>query len=254
MPGDDPPTLGTFCSFQTCETVDFLPLKCPHCLHSFCDQHGRLPASHACSKEPPAETIKGNRFEDKFNDLLPDPNRRVTDREDADQERAKKREAALALLSKNFGADKVAQATSSGALKAGGLSSNSAAPSSKPTKPVSPIVALMKLKQRAKQGDPRKGAGDVPMDQRWFWTTSFLDSKTGSTVVKELWMPKTTNVGKVLDLLASEHFRIENVNNTSTDPAKVRHIHVPMFFDVYAGNLPALPSLPPAASVEITFR
>ena len=73
----DPPTVGTICSLPGCEVVDFLPLRCPLCDLQYCTQHGFPASLHACTADPSTATVTGNRFADKFNDLLPDPNRRV---------------------------------------------------------------------------------------------------------------------------------------------------------------------------------
>ncbi|KAL8287084.1 hypothetical protein RQP46_004090 [Phenoliferia psychrophenolica] len=207
------PTVGQACSLASCKDLDFLPFTCSHCQGVFCRVHA-LPASlHACPADPSTTIVVGHKFADKFNDLLPDPNRRVTDRDDAAKERDSKRDAARAVLEKNFGKAKVA--------KLGGAKDASAPAAPKP-KHANPIIELMRLKQRAGQGDPRKSAGDVPMDQRMYWTTYFFECESGERVEKgkkELWMPKSTSAGKALDLLA-DHFKLQNVNNLGPDPAK----------------------------------
>lgn len=110
-------------------------------------------------------------------------------------------------------------------------------------KPMSPIVVLMKLKGRAKQGDPRKGSGEVKMDDRLYFTVKLFE-KDEEKAMRELWLPKVsflssnilylqlksliittprkaTTAGKALDLFAN-HFGIENANHLSTtDQTKV---------------------------------
>jgi hypothetical protein len=53
------------------------------------------------------------------------------------------------------------------------------------------MIELMRLKQRAKQGDPRKGGGEVQMDQRLYVTVVLVqkDGK-GEREMRELWIPK----------------------------------------------------------------
>ncbi|KAK4704125.1 hypothetical protein P7C70_g2083, partial [Phenoliferia sp. Uapishka_3] len=210
----DPPVLGTHCTLPSCKKIDFLPICCPHCSQPYCQEHALPVSLHSCPADPSTTIINGNRFSEKFNDLLPDPNRRVTDREDAAKEKDRKRDAARAVLEKNFGKEKVATMGASGAgTGAAGK-----------IKPRSAIVELMKLKERAVQGDPRKKAGDVPMEQRIYWTTILFDYEGGERAEKgtrDVWMLKTTSVGKALDLLA-DHFKLENVNNLAPDPSKVR--------------------------------
>lgn len=183
MDDTDPPVLGTFCSLPICHTVDFLPLTCPYCHLTFCTSHA-LPASlHTCPNDPTLLRVQGSRFDQKFDEFLPDPNRRGTEREDAAREADRRKEAARAILEKNFGPLKPKP------VGGGGAGSTRAAG----VKSVNPLIALMKLKQRAKQGDPRKGAGDVPMELRVYCVAVLFDYVEGERVekgVRELWFPK----------------------------------------------------------------
>lgn len=95
-------------------------------------------------------------------------------------------------------------------------------------KPMSPIVVLMKLKGRAKQGDPRKGSGEVKMDDRLYFTVKLFE-KDEEKAMRELWLPKATTAGKALDLFAN-HFGIENANHLSTtDQTKLLSLCTPTF-------------------------
>ncbi|KAA6388178.1 MAG: putative Serine/threonine-protein kinase ATG1a [Streblomastix strix] len=58
MEGED---FGVHCSFETCNQLDFLPIKCSSCKKQFCNTHFR-PEAHFCKKE--------NQRSDYFEDLL----------------------------------------------------------------------------------------------------------------------------------------------------------------------------------------
>lgn len=92
-------------------------------------------------------------------------------------ERAQKRSAAQAVLDKNFRTGVKGAGVEMGTGKKG----------------KSAMIELMRLKQRAKQGDPRKGAGEVPMDQR-LYITAVLVEKEGKLEreTRELWIPKVS--------------------------------------------------------------
>lgn len=85
---------------------------------------------------------------------------------------------AQALLAKNFGKRAGEEKGGEKAVK---------------VKKVSPVVELMRLKQRAKQGDPRKSAGEVSMDDRLYVKVVFVE---GAGFVergmRELWLPKVS--------------------------------------------------------------
>lgn len=160
-----PASLGnSHCAYPPCNALDFLPLPpCPHCSSSFCTEHA-TPSSHQCPSDPSLKLVNdGQLFQDKFNDLLPDPNRRALDRDATEQAARDKKEAALAVLKRTFGADAVEKR---GVVPAAGP---------QPTKPkvVSPVIALMKLKQRAKPVDGK--AKDLQMDERLYLTVKHVE-------------------------------------------------------------------------------
>lgn len=45
--------VGSACNLDSCKLNDFLPIKCPHCAHTFCSSHF-LPESHHCDKWDPS--------------------------------------------------------------------------------------------------------------------------------------------------------------------------------------------------------
>lgn len=45
---------GTSCSHPACHTIDFLPFKCAHCTHKFCQEHWQ-PAQHECPQYDAAQ-------------------------------------------------------------------------------------------------------------------------------------------------------------------------------------------------------
>jgi hypothetical protein len=169
--------LGQHCHLLACRTLDFLPLQCPHCTYSFCSSHSST-SSHHCPSAPNNTTNDLGTFDERFTHLLPTAESRNsvrTQRASEAIERAQKRSAAQAVLEKNFG-------TLSGGAGAGGGTEKKAK---------SAMIELMRLKQRAKQGDPRKGGGEVQMDQRLDVTVVLVqkDGK-GEREMRELWIPK----------------------------------------------------------------
>jgi hypothetical protein len=228
---DVPVTLGTHCAERSCNDLDFLPIRCNHCSLIFCRHHSSPPA-HSCIKDPNNRIVTdGGRFADKFNDLLPDPNRLVGERAATEKAREDKTEAARKVLEKNFGKEAVAQL---GTRAASGSSAGSAPKKAK----ISPVIALMKLKQRAKPVDAK--SKDVSMDDRLYLRVELLEgedrvkkadkelflAKVGSaarprssTSADSPW-PQMTTSGRALDQFASL-FGLTNSNNTSTDPSKV---------------------------------
>lgn len=60
-------------------------------------------------------------------------------------------------------------------------------------KKVSPVVELMRLKQRARQGDPRKSAGEVPMEDRLYVKVVFVEGAGfDEQGMREVWLPKVS--------------------------------------------------------------
>lgn len=165
---DLPVTLGTHCTYSSCNDLDFLPIRCTHCSLIFCRHHSSPPA-HSCTKDPNNRIVTdGARFADKFNDLLPDPNRLVGQRAATEKAREDNTEATRKVLEKNFGKEAVAKL---GARSASGSVAGSAPKKAK----VSPVIALMKLKQRAKPVDAK--SKDMSMDDRLYLTVELLEGE-----------------------------------------------------------------------------
>ncbi|GAA5915164.1 hypothetical protein JCM5296_007237, partial [Sporobolomyces johnsonii] len=223
-PRPPPADLGTHCSLASCNTLDFLPLRCTHCALEFCRHHAP-PAAHHCANDAPAlllqlrskdaagtETGEGRKDGPELRELLPDPKRHKPAHGAAEgtgaEEQAKraKQAAALAALKKSF----------DGVKKKAGTGAPPGAKSK-----VNPTLELMKLKQRAKGADPRKRDGDVPMLERLYVTVRLLEGQERvEKGTKEVWVQKTVTGGRALDLFA-DLFKLSNVNNTTSDPAKV---------------------------------
>lgn len=180
---DLPATLGTHCA--ACNSLDFLPIRCTHCSLIFCRHHSSPPA-HSCTKDPNNRIVsEGSRFAGKFNDLLPDPNRLVGERAATEKAREGKTEAARKVLERNFGKEAVAKL---GARPASGNAAGSAPKKAK----VSPVIALMKLKQRAKPVDAK--SKDVSMDDRLYLTVELLEGEDRvKKSEKELFLAKVSS-------------------------------------------------------------
>lgn len=161
-----PISLGRHCSYTECKAFDFLPFTCSLCARSHCKEHAK-PEQHECAKATGTDNVAldgGSKFEDKFNDLLPDPQRRALDRDAAELRKQQKRDDARAILAKSFGSAAVANLDRR-APPAAGITAASA-PSS--GKAANPVVTLMKLKQRAIPVDSKSKS--LPMDARLFIT------------------------------------------------------------------------------------
>lgn len=186
--------IGTHCSLTTCSALDFLPIKCSLCQKIFCKDHSTssntsTSTSHSCNSiDNSRNNVKGNKFDEKFNDLLPDVNRGLGEEYDEkEREKLKRKAAAQELIKKNFGS-KLASTSSSIDI------SNTT--SVKKKMKVNPVIELMKLKQRAKQGDPRKSTGEIPMDQRVYFQVIYLEQEGEVAVeisMKELWLSKVSS-------------------------------------------------------------
>ncbi|KAI8369658.1 hypothetical protein BD560DRAFT_397425 [Blakeslea trispora] len=50
------PQIGKHCQLEGCHTLDFLPIRCSLCQHTFCGDH-RLPSSHHCSQWQQQTTV-----------------------------------------------------------------------------------------------------------------------------------------------------------------------------------------------------
>lgn len=200
---DLPAALGAqHCAASECQRLDFLPATCPYCRLVWCSEHAAT-ARHACPQDPErARVADGARFQARFVDLLPDRTRDAQavslQREAESTALQSKRTAALALLAKNFGPVQPKP--------------RSTPPQRTTTTTTSPIVALMKLKQRAKPGDVRQSATQVPMDARIYLCVSQMDALTWIQTGEpwEVWLPKvcprsTTSKAHSADSLIDGH-------------------------------------------------
>ncbi|BGP14363.1 hypothetical protein JCM10213_004490 [Rhodosporidiobolus nylandii] len=226
MTAPPPPNVGTHCAFPTCKALDFLPLQCPFCHSAFCKLHAS-PAAHSCTSDPSLHSLTLDEAKrtasqaggPELKDLLPDPKRHK--REDvevsaADQAKRDTQQAALEKLRARLAKQKSSAAPASGAAGAG-------------EKKVSPTVALMKLKQRAKPADPKheKRQGDVPVLERVYLAVKLLEGEGAEEKdMREVWVSKTISAGKALDLFAAL-FKLNNVNNATSDPAKLLSLASP---------------------------
>lgn len=99
--------------------------------------------------------------------------------EDKEGEKLSKQQIALKALKRDIDLKK--QQTTSTGMKGGTTES----------KKVNPLIALMKLKQRAKGADPRKREGDVPMLDRLYLTVKYLEGEQGEEKgMREVWVQK----------------------------------------------------------------
>ncbi|SCZ99000.1 BZ3500_MvSof-1268-A1-R1_Chr3-1g05757 [Microbotryum saponariae] len=185
------------CSLEACRTLDLLPIRCAGCTLVFCGPHAP-PAQHGCSgiARATAENVQdGKRFADKFEDLLPAPQRHAFERDQMKQDQQARSKQAKEIIERNFAAVKSAH-----------------------TKPLSPVVALMKLKQRAQPIDAT--AKRLKMEDRLYLTVRFCEGEERTVAsTKEVWLGKESTGGKAIDQLA-QMFDVANVNNTTTDGTK----------------------------------
>lgn len=164
----------THCSLDSCRRLSFLPLTCSHCTQSFCSSHCATPSQHKCN--PPTDQRyrkpgEKKRFEEgrRFEELLPptsEERRRVEQDSLAVQSviQASKKEAIVNLLRENFPSSSTSSSSSAQPSVAKKLK----------LKPVSPVIKLMKLKQRAVPLESRKGK-EVEMKDRWYFTARFFE-------------------------------------------------------------------------------
>lgn len=204
----DASEVGSHCS--VCHSLDFLPFRCPSCNLAFCKDHAStaVPGNHVCQTNPggsatqldsshavqqqqqqPATaslTSASTSAQDRLSlkDLLPDRAPKPHVPSEAELARDAQKKAALALLEKNF-----PRLDKRGA-NAEGVSSSATGSRSATVKPVNAKVALMKLKQRAKAGDPRRNEKVVHAQDRHYVTASSLATPERSI---EVWFP---NVGR----------------------------------------------------------
>lgn len=180
----DASEVGRHCS--VCKTLDFLPFRCSGCRAVFCKAHQAVathPEQHDCPNPPDTQSCtqitRPAASSGSFKDLLPDRSSTKRPPEPTPEELAqqRKKEAALAILQKNF-----PQASTS---RSGGPS----APTSGTRKPgLSPAVALMKLKRSAKPVDPKKKENDVPQGERRYLTV--MDKTAANGTAATVWIAK----------------------------------------------------------------
>jgi len=204
--------IGQHCAF--CQRLDFLPHPCPHCHLIHCSEHAQ-PSSHSCSFDPSSRRVDPTQCGEKsstIGDLFPDRNyvSEPPPKSAEDEIKAKLKLEALAILKRNF-------------PKAGSAPKVS---SNKPIKSKSRVIELSRLRNRATSGDPRKRPGDVPMSERLHLVVKAVQvGDENERKICEVFFAKNTNVGKVIDLVASR-LDVENVNN-SPDRSKHLHLFVP---------------------------
>ncbi|GAA5869796.1 hypothetical protein JCM16303_001796 [Sporobolomyces ruberrimus] len=225
-PSSAPPSdIGTHCSLSTCNSLDFLPITCPHCSSIFCRHHSR-PLSHDCPLDPSSNnlvpstssTTPTTRTGPELRELLPDAKRNkltigvhaVPD-SNGPSKPLTKQQIALAALKNSIDAKKKPASNTGTTPQA---------------KKVNPTIELMRLKQRAKAADPRKKDGDVPMTERWYLTVKLVEGNDEKGT-KDVWTQKTVTGGKALDLFA-DLFQVTNVNHLANiDPSKRLSLALP---------------------------
>jgi hypothetical protein len=151
------------CSLPSCNTLDFLPLSCPHCTLKFCRDHSN-PSNHQCPKDPNSSSNNSiisqtERFDQKFKDLLPDRDRVEKERERLDREKFGKnemRKKAIELLKSRF--SKLRSSSSSTLTDSTGISFFK--------KKSSKSTRIILLRQKGKSGDPKKLDKDFEMKDR----------------------------------------------------------------------------------------
>lgn len=169
----DASEVGVHCSI--CRALDFLPFICSHCSSSFCKAHAAAarPEGHDCSSAPTSAVSASQEASSvTFKSLLPDRSRQAEGQPTTEElQKQAKKDAALAVLRKNFPSTSGSTAVSS---------------SKTASKPPSKAVLLMKLKRSAKPADPRKGDKQVaPSDRRYLIAHS---TETGARA--DIWLPK----------------------------------------------------------------
>lgn len=201
---DLPPTLGsTPCAHPSCHTHSFLPHLCA-CALSFCPTHAFPPAAHACTAAPSASALRDNialpaergRFEHKFRDLLPDPERRV-DRSVDEAERDERRRRAAEVLARHEEAV-AAKARVAAKPKAGDVaepaasgSQLTAAPKVAGRKALSPAIELARLKGKAKAAEPRRV--NVEVGERWYLNVVYREGPEQAERARgEFWLFKVS--------------------------------------------------------------
>lgn len=217
----DASDVGTPCSI--CSAIDFLPFKCVYCQRVFCKEHSvqARPEEHACpaysaSSNNVSDDERKRDGSATFKTLLPGKIREChtvifcktavytrgiakktdflyfIDRSQTEKEivltpeeieKQKKKEAALALLRKNF------PNTSTSITSGTTTNNNSAGTSNKAaSKPVSKTIMILKLKQNAKPLDPLRIEKQIPVKERRYFFAG--TSTEGEDTKRPFWVPK----------------------------------------------------------------
>ncbi|KAH8102830.1 hypothetical protein BXZ70DRAFT_1006023 [Cristinia sonorae] len=226
----DVPAIGAHCSLSSCNLNDFLPIKCK-CGHLFCKDH-IFAEAHSCTAavsrgQSASETVPSEKLQRCALETCKKPSLEafVSSSTRADSEG---RSAALCSgCSKAFCADHREQiahacvplkkddgASSTKNAKARELlnkhfasppssSTNAKTSSMKVTDPkkLAQIkqVQLLKMRHKAKPGDPRDKPSSVAIDQRLHLQVT----KENEPTPTPFWFRKTTVTGRAIDLLAN---------------------------------------------------
>lgn len=214
----DASDVGRPCSI--CSSIDFLPFKCAYCQRVFCKEHSTQvrPEGHGCPAYKSFSNIVPEEEQKRdgsatFKGLLPDRSRKAQEitLTPEELEKQKKKEAALALLRKNF------------PNSATGIASSSTTSKTPTQSASSRKIMIMKLKQNAKALDRLRNEKQIPLGERRYFFA--IVSNGGETEKRPFWLPKNCSCGKALDLLTSA-LKVPNENNIATTPASERLVLV----------------------------
>ena len=208
------PELGTQCTMEDCQQLDFLPIKCSYCIKTFCKTHS-LPFDHGCTEYDNINTSISNKNSDEIRahtcslptccmkELVPIlcphcelhfclQHRHQTDHQCPKYEKPKE---IMPETSKLVG-EIVAKNQDKKPIRQGVKSEKLAAK-----------VQLMKLKQNS------KGLKQLPITERAYFLIKLpLEKKDEAVFVSNIW-----SIGKCIDNIASL-CQIPNHNNNSAKP------------------------------------
>ncbi|TFK55319.1 hypothetical protein OE88DRAFT_1623516 [Heliocybe sulcata] len=236
--------IGAHCSVQSCNELDFLPIKCG-CERFFC-RHHISPDAHECTSSSSSATVPGSTSLRKLERCALDscnkpslesyvsdagdhagrqaalcprchlafcaahryPESHSCSAADPTTSQPPKNEAAQALLQKHF--------PPSGSQK---TVKPSTTPKTKDPKKLAQLqkVQVMKMRHQAGPGDPRDKSASVAVDQRLHVRVTLENSDQE----KIFWFRKSIGAGKALDCLAA-HFSL------SSSDARVRTEALPL--------------------------
>jgi len=236
----DVPIIGAHCSLSSCNLNDFLPIKCK-CEQLFCKDH-IIPEAHSCPQAVTAAVFTANEGASAklercalgqckkpsleaflSAETRADPKGRsaalcggckkafcAEHREPSshscvpvkveDGASNTKNAKARALLNKHFPSAQTSTSSVTPSIK---TSSEKTATPKKLTQLRQ--VQLMKMRHKARPGDPRDKPTSVAMDQR----LHLLVSRENDTETTLFWFRKTSVTGKAVDLLAN-HFNMSS--------------------------------------------